>query len=124
MLIMGGYAYGTYHMENYMVKEPCRTSALTGSMWMQELEEGNPVRIYESFRMHRDVFFKLCTLLESYSLKISRSVSVREQVAIFLFIVGQNVSNRNTQERFQHSGETINHYFHKGLDACIAMTMD
>ena len=74
--------------------------------------------------MHRDVFFNLCTLLESYGLTCSRNVGVREQVAIFLFMVGNNESNRSAQERFQHSGETINHYFHAVLNACIAMAME
>ena len=57
MLLMAGYACGTYYMENYLVKEPCWTSALTGSMCVQELEEVNPVRIYELFRKHIDVCF-------------------------------------------------------------------
>ena len=74
--------------------------------------------------MHRDVFFKLCSLLELYGLQISRIVSVRKQITIFLFIIEQNASNRNAHERFQHSGETINHYFHTVLGTCIAMTMD
>ena len=124
ILLLTGAACGSYHIENFLVKEPCRTSALTGSLWIQELEEGNAIRIYESFRMHRGVFFNLCTSLESYGLRTSRNVGVPEQVAIFLFIAGQSSSNRNAQERFQHSGETINHYFHAVLNACIAMAMD
>ena len=106
-----------------MVKEPCRTSALPGYMWLQELKEGNPIRCYGSFKMHRDVFFNLCDTLETFGLSPSPGVGVREQVAIFLFMVGQDASNRNTQERFQHSGETISHYFHAVLTATVAMSM-
>lgn len=40
-------------------------------------------------------------------LSATRYVSVAEQLAIFLFMVGHNNSNRAAQERFQHSGETI-----------------
>ena len=46
LLLCAGFACGTYYWENFLVKEPCRTSKLTGSLWVQELEEGNPIRIY------------------------------------------------------------------------------
>ncbi|KNE89123.1 hypothetical protein PSTG_17420 [Puccinia striiformis f. sp. tritici PST-78] len=35
-----------------------------------------------------------------------------KQSAIFLYIVGQNGTNRQTQDRFQHSGKTISRVFH------------
>ena len=57
MLLLAGYACGAFYTENYLVKELCRTSALIGSMWIQNLEESNAVRIYKSFRVHRGVFF-------------------------------------------------------------------
>ena len=88
LVLSATLACGTYYTENFLVKEPCRTSELTRSLWVQELEEGNPIRIYQSFRMHRDVFFNLCTLLESFGLICSRNVGVREQVAIF-FVYGR-----------------------------------
>ena len=50
--------------------------------------------------MHWDVFFNLCATLETFGLRPSRGVGVREQVAIFLYIVGQDASNRNIQEHF------------------------
>jgi hypothetical protein len=39
--------------------------------------------------------------------ELTKTVSVEEAVAIFLYIVGRGASNRDAQERFQHSGETI-----------------
>jgi hypothetical protein len=39
--------------------------------------------------------------------ELKKTVSVEEAVAIFLFIVGRGASNRDAQEWFQHSGETI-----------------
>ena len=58
-----------------------------------------------------------------FSLRPSRGVGVCEQVAIFLYIVRQDASNHNTQERFQHLGETISHYFHTVFTVTVAMSM-
>ncbi|CAL5360482.1 unnamed protein product [Camellia sinensis] len=108
-----------------MVKEPCRTSSLTGGKWMVELQEGNRTRIFENFRMEREVFYQLCDLLHTkYGLETGRKVSVQEQVAIFLYIVGGDIRNRNAQERFQHSGETISKYFKNVLKAVTRMSID
>ncbi|XP_058183352.1 uncharacterized protein LOC131301200 isoform X2 [Rhododendron vialii] len=113
------------HHDMYMCKEPCRTSALTGQAWVTELEEGNPKRMYQSFRMSKMNFFSLVYQLEhNYGLQVSERISVAEQVAIFLWIMGQRANNRNAQERFQHSGETISRQFHNVLNALNAMAID
>ncbi|XP_028061231.1 uncharacterized protein LOC114264730 isoform X2 [Camellia sinensis] len=110
---------------NYLMKEPCRTSSLTGGKWMEELQEGNQTRIFENFRMEREVFYQLCDLLHTkYGLETGQRVSVQEQVAIFLYIVGGDTRNINTQERFQHSSETISKYFKNVLKAITMMFID
>ena len=77
---------------NYLIKEPCRTSCLTGGMWMVELQEGNQTRIFENFRIEREVFYQLCNLLRTkYGLETGRKVSVQEHIAIFLYIVGGDI---------------------------------
>ncbi|KAI7953723.1 hypothetical protein MJO28_006270 [Puccinia striiformis f. sp. tritici] len=43
---------------------------------------------------------------------VSKLLSMDKQSAIFLYIVGQNGTNRQTQDRFQHSGKTISRVFH------------
>ncbi|CAL5361456.1 unnamed protein product [Camellia sinensis] len=122
---MAAAVAGTIYAENYLNKQPCRTSALTGHQWMLELQHGNATRIYENFRMGRDVFYQLCNLLETnYELQSGKKVGVQQQVAIFVFIVGQHANNRNAQERFQLSGETISKYFHSVLKACVKMSVD
>ncbi|KAL7193268.1 hypothetical protein ACSBR2_024975 [Camellia fascicularis] len=107
------------------MKEPCRISSLTGGKWMVESQEGNRTRIFENFRMEREVFYQLCDLLHTkYGLETGRKVSVHEQVAIFLYIVGGDIRNRNAQERFQHSSETISKYFKNVLKAITMMSID
>ncbi|KAF7145998.1 hypothetical protein RHSIM_Rhsim04G0159800 [Rhododendron simsii] len=113
------------HHDTYMCKESCLTSALTGQAWVTELEEGNPKCMYQSFRMRKMNFFSLVYELEhNYGLQVSERISVAEQVAIFLWIMGQRANNRNAQERFQHSGETISRQFHNVLNALNAMAID
>ncbi|POV95038.1 hypothetical protein PSTT_16493 [Puccinia striiformis] len=42
---------------------------------------------------------------------VSKLLQIEEQLPIFLYIVGHNNSNRQAQDRFQHSGQTISKVF-------------
>ena len=62
----------------------------------------------EIFRILLETFQSILdSLVQEESLKASSRISVEEKLATFLFVVGQNASNRHTQERFQRSGSTI-----------------
>jgi DDE superfamily endonuclease len=99
--------------------KPLPTRILTGHLFVQKvMESENSRRIRNVLRMKLEVFQFLCLELENAGgLKASRSVSIEEQVAMFLFTVGRTASNRDVQDRFQHSGETVSHYFHAVLNA-------
>lgn len=93
----------------YEVKE-CRTSSLTGKQYIAELlaPSTNSRRVLEVLRMSREIFLELCQWLEDRGLLTStRFVNVDEQVAMFVWTIGHNASNRDVQERFQHSGDTV-----------------
>ncbi|KAI7944277.1 hypothetical protein MJO28_011805 [Puccinia striiformis f. sp. tritici] len=63
--------------------------------------------------MSINVFHECSAELEAIDHKpASKLLSMDEQLAIFLYIVSQNATNRQTQDRFQHSGETILKVFH------------
>ncbi|KAG0139470.1 hypothetical protein CROQUDRAFT_666453 [Cronartium quercuum f. sp. fusiforme G11] len=62
--------------------------------------------------MDKPTFRELIILLKPH-LKATNCVSLEEQVMLFLFVVGNSASNQLSGERFQHSGETISHYFNK-----------
>src|SRR5689334_3313380 len=93
----------------FVFKEPCRTSSLTGHAWVkEELIKRNPRRFRENLRMTKSTYFSIRdVLLNKDFLQNSRYVSVDEKLCIFLYIVGQNATSRNSQERFQRSGWTI-----------------
>jgi hypothetical protein len=44
---------------------------------------------------------------EKTKLCLSRNVSIKEKVYIFVYIVGQPALNRNVQEEFSKSGATV-----------------
>ena len=73
--------------------------------------------------MPKDVFNTLCHWFTIRQLlKPSRKgigVEEQEQVMMFMAIVGHGYSNRQVQERYQHSGETVSRYFKCVLDACL-----
>ena len=68
---------------------------------------GHPRRFKEITRMELPTFLAICQDLQEVELKETLNVSVEEQLTMFLSVVGHGWSNRDVQERFQHSGETV-----------------
>jgi hypothetical protein len=59
-----------------------------------------------------------------YGLKHSRRISVIEKVDMFLYTLVLGVSNREVQERFQHSGETVSRYFNEVLRSVCLLAIE
>ncbi|ETP12729.1 hypothetical protein F441_11938 [Phytophthora nicotianae CJ01A1] len=111
-----------YYCGRHICKDPCRTSVLTGAAWVTELEEGNSTRIFENLRMPKRVFHDLCAIVENAApLSPWAMVQTNERVAIFPYCLSRNASNRELQERFQHSGETVHRQFHAALDVICSL---
>ncbi|KAF6145537.1 hypothetical protein GIB67_037570 [Kingdonia uniflora] len=112
----------SHYYVNYILKEPCRNSKLTGKEYIAELVNGNPVQMCENLRMNKHVFQKLCDILRMEgSLRDTRGVDVDEQVAIFLYAIGHDERNRIVKERYQHFGETISRHFNTVLDVVVSL---
>ena len=105
-------------------KVPMHMSILSGEGWVDELSYGtstqndfspdthyhigHPQRFRRSMGMSYPVFFRLVQVLkQKCGLAPSKHVSSEEQVAIFLRIARTGDGNREQQERFQRSGDTI-----------------
>ncbi|CAA0817586.1 Unknown protein, partial [Striga hermonthica] len=118
-----GYAY--WYFLNHIYKEPCMTSFLTGERWINELLSGHEKRCFNALRMNQDTFRQLCSDLENrYGLRSSSRMSVSEKVGLFLYVLSKGASNRDTQERFQHSGETVSRIFKQVLDSMDSFSRD
>lgn len=79
----------------------------------------------KQLRMSRSVFHKLCTRLKERGLLVDTfHVSVEEQVAIFLYMVGQHHTNASVGFSFWRSGETVSRYFNAVLQAMGQLARD
>ena len=70
--------------------------------------------------MNKQTFFRICEHFKNKTwLKDSRYIKVEEKMAMFLMTLNHNVRNRVTKRRFNHSTQTIYHYFHEVLEAML-----
>ncbi|KAL5194344.1 L10-interacting MYB domain-containing protein [Glycine soja] len=100
-MLMFVVANVTNYFMNYVVKNPCRDSSMTGHRWVSEILNGHPICCYQMFRMKKLVFLELCDILESkYNLKKTRNVSIYGKVGLFFYMLSQPSSVRNCEERF------------------------
>ncbi|QHO27407.1 Putative nuclease [Arachis hypogaea] len=87
---------------------------------LQQLCETNRCR--DILRMSPHAFVELCTKLRATGhVKDTIHVTVEEQVARFLYIIGHNVKTITISFFFNRSGETISHNFHAVLRAVISL---
>jgi hypothetical protein len=118
---------GALHMYyvTYVHKEPCMVSYNTGMRWLTEVVRGHWKRCFNMFRMDATTLQNLYYDLETqYGLKPSRRTSVIEKVAMFLYTIALGATNRQVQERFQHSGETVSRYFNEVLKTICLLAAD
>lgn len=97
---------------------PQHDSALTGDMYYKEvMRSPNVNRFLNVARMDKDTFVKLKHFLWLRgNLRRSISVTVGQKVLIFIHVLIGH-SNRQTAERWQHSGSTISLIIHEVSDA-------
>ncbi|GMP98005.1 hypothetical protein CsSME_00046050 [Camellia sinensis var. sinensis] len=118
--------YATEWYEKHMAKTPCRTSILTGHAWICELYAGHMGRFEENVYMAKEVFAALCeTLVNDFGLQVRQcphGLAVEESVAMFIHVL-QRMQNRQIQERFQHSGETVSRHLHNVLTSMKEFTV-
>ena len=101
-------------------RRPYTDSALKDFAYVQEILNGNPAHCLEILRMNKQAFLRICEHLKNKTwLKDSRYIKVKEKMAMFLMTLNHNVRNRVTKRRFNHSTQTIHHYFHEVLEAML-----
>jgi len=113
------------YYNTYIYKEPYIDSYNTGMRWLNELLHGYWTRCVNMFMMDATTFQSLCFQLENqYGLKASKRISVFEKVRMFLYTITLKASNKEVQEIFQHSGETVSMYFTKVLKSICSLVID
>jgi hypothetical protein len=111
IITMAASASATLYVEKAFFKKPYHTSILSGRMWVEELLQGNPQRIKDQLGMAKHVFRQMVQQLSMRtSANHTRHVGLEEQVAIFLYTIATNLSNRKVAERFQWRGDPFSKY--------------
>jgi hypothetical protein len=123
-LILDDAENAQIYVDLYLAKNSPRTSGVSGTEWLLETMN-TPGEYHRQLRMSNEIFLDLHTMLvERYGLQSSMHMSTYEMLAIFLYTCVGNESNRKTQNRFKHSGETISRKFDEVLNALMAMARD
>ncbi|CAL5095669.1 unnamed protein product [Urochloa decumbens] len=92
---------------------------------LARLIDASDATCIKQLRMSRPVFHKLCSRLKERGLLVDTfHVSVEEQVAIFLYMVGQHHTNASVGFSFWRSGETVSRYFNAVLQAMGQLARD
>ena len=89
--------YGWAHFD----KTPYHNSAFTGATWVSELLKGHPKRIQKELGVDIPVFWALIDALQDAGYRRSRHVTLKEQLAIFLYTCVTGISLNHVCERFQ-----------------------
>ena len=83
---------------------------------------GSDVHFITQLRMDKRTFSILCELLRcDYHIKKDGTVTLEEQVCIFLHIFAHHAKNRTIVTRFYRSGETISRYFNSVLNGVLRL---
>lgn len=80
-----------------------------GAVYLRQLlQTGSPTRIKSFLRMKASSFARLEAWMSmNTSLSPSKNIGMDEKLAMFLWTIGHDESNRSVMERFSHSGETV-----------------
>jgi hypothetical protein len=106
--VLAACAGASFYLEVAYSRKPYHTSILTGRMWLTKFLGGNPRCIKDQLGMRKHVFKQLVwQLYLKTSVTHTHHMDLEEQVAIFLYIIVTNLSNRKVAEHFQRSGDTI-----------------
>ncbi|XP_039122159.1 protein ALP1-like [Dioscorea cayenensis subsp. rotundata] len=106
-------------------KEPSMFRDLTRKKHMERILRSGHDYCVSYLRMDVGPFMHLASIMrDKHLLQVTRHISVEEQLAMFLHIVGHNTKNRTMRIEFVRSGETISQYFNCMLRAVCAIRDD
>ena len=122
LLAFGIIVVQRFRSRNQIVHEPCINRDYERESYINSILYGGDQICIDQIRMRPIAFFNLCDILTRNNLLHStRSVNVREQVIIFLHIIGHNVRLRVVGSRYYRSIETVHRYFRIVLRAILKL---
>jgi len=107
---------------NYIPQKPRINASAQREFYMDSILNRGDRQCVEQICMKPIVLYKLCDVLTSHDLlRSTQNVSIREQVIVFLQIVGQNQRFRFISGIYYRSVETIHRYFRIVLKAVLKL---
>ena len=100
---------------------PKHVSAFSGRNRTLELLHGHEGQFFEILKLHKECFYRMCSLLTENGLQDTRSISAQEQLMMFLTIVGHCDSNRHSRFEWRHSGETVSRHFNNVCSRLVSL---
>ena len=104
----------------YYNKRPFHDSAISDIAWACELLSGHPEPICRKFGVHKHVFWALITALKDAVHRRSKSITLKEQLSIFLYICVTGLSLVHICEYFQWAPDTTSKYINSSFLFIIA----
>ncbi|KAG5225383.1 nuclease HARBI [Salix suchowensis] len=96
----------------YIPREPRINTIAQREFYIDNILNRGDRHCVEQIRMKPIVLYRLCDVLTSRNLlRLTQNVSIREQVIVFLQIIGQNQRFRVISGIYYRSVETIHRYF-------------
>ncbi|MGH3055761.1 MAG: hypothetical protein ACRDL7_12380 [Gaiellaceae bacterium] len=107
------------------VRVPQHTSILSGSAYYRELMrwDTNKKGFRNVARMTRPVFLLFLDACLTTGLRSTRYIITGKRLLLFLCCLGHKSSNRELQERFQHSGRTISLAIHHCTKVILSLQL-
>ncbi|KAL2541559.1 putative harbinger transposase-derived nuclease [Abeliophyllum distichum] len=97
-------------------------NARSGRVFMITALEDDPNIAFCEFRMYPPMFVHFTHILrDEYELQSGQDVDIYEQVGMFLFILAYGKGYRQVRTLFDHSLQTIHHYFGVVLRAVVKL---
>jgi len=107
----------------YIPREPRINAIAQREFYIDSILNQGDRHCIEQIHMKPVVLYRLCDVLTSRDLlRSTQNVSIREQVIVFLQIVGQNQIFRFISSVYYRSVETIHRYFRIVLKAVLNYT--
>ncbi|PON46600.1 hypothetical protein PanWU01x14_250300, partial [Parasponia andersonii] len=122
MILVNVYVMLYRHYEKYILRNRTLVRHESRLSVLDSMIGHNDIECMNQLRMDRRTFGLLCELLRVEGrLKNDGSVSVEEQVCIFLYVLTHHVKNRTIHNRFMRSGETVSRHFNSVLNGVLRL---
>ncbi|OCB88108.1 rcc1/blip-II [Sanghuangporus baumii] len=114
-------ALSVHIFSGFYARDARLTSKLSGPEYVAKLRNGHPEIFKSAIGMQKHVFDKLLDVLERRGgLRSSKYMCTDEKLAIFLSMATTGMTNREAQNRFQRSADTISKTVHKIIDILVS----